>query len=130
MKKILSVLLLLFAVFTANAQMPGAPPSSEERLKRTKEILSKELQLNAAQINKTVEAFNNFFKKVDQLVKGTPPPPNASQINQIEKFEKDRDQQVISILNENQVKRYKEIVLKMRPPKPGQGNQQGPPPQK
>ncbi len=129
MKKILSALLLIVA-FTTNAQMPGAPPSNEERLKRTKEILSKELQLNAAQINKTVEAFTNFFKNVDQLVKGTPPPPNASQINQIEKFEKVRDQQVISFLNENQIKRYKEIVLKMIPPKPGQGNQQGPPPQK
>ncbi|MFY8165664.1 MAG: hypothetical protein ACOVJ8_03660 [Sediminibacterium sp.] len=129
MKKILTAILIL-TVFTASAQKPGAPPNIEERLKKTKEILSKELQLNASQLNTTTEAFNKFFKKADLLLKGTTPPPSESQGKQIQGFEKERDQKILSILNESQGKRYKEIVLKMRPPKPGQGNQQGPPPQK
>ena len=129
MKKII-VGLLLLAAFTASAQKPGTPPSIEEKLKRAKELLGKELKLNASQINVTTEAFTKFFKQADQLFKGTPPPPSATQMKQVEAFEKERDQKIISILNEQQIKGYKEIVLKMRPPRPGQGNQQGPPPQK
>ena len=129
MKKIVSAF-LMFAVFTASAQQPGAPPSIEEKLKRTKEMLGKELKLNPSQINVTTDAFTKFFKQTDQLFKGNPPPPNPTQMKQIEALEKERDQKIISILNEQQIKGYKEIVLKMRPPKPGQGKQQGPPPQK
>lgn len=129
MKKII-VGVLLLVVFTANAQKPGAPLSIEERLNKTKEILGKELRLSGPQINTTAEAFNKFFKQTDLLLKGMTPPPNESQIKQIQGFEKVRDQKILSILNENQAKRYKEVVLKMRPPRPGQGNQQGPPPQK
>lgn len=127
MKKIIAGLLIL-VVFTASAQQPGATPSIEEKLKRAKEVLGKELKLNASQINVTTEAFTKFFKQADQLFKGNPPSP--TQMKQVEAFEKERDQKIISILNEQQIKGYKEIVLKMRPPKPGQGNQQGPPPRK
>ena len=129
MKKIVRAFLML-AVFTASAQQPGVPPSIEEKLKRAKEMLGKELKLNASQINVTTDAFTKFFKQTDQLFKGNPPPPNPTQMKQIEALEKERDQKIISILNEQQIKGYKEIVLKMRPPKPGQGKQQGPPPQK
>ncbi len=128
MKKLVTAI-LLFTVFIASAQKPGAPPSIEERLKRTKEILSKELQLNTSQINTVSEAFSQFFMQADQLFKGNPPPPTPSQTKQIAGYEKERDQKIISILNENQIKRYKEIVLKMRPPKPGQAHHpQGIPP--
>ena len=129
MKIIISAILFL-SVFTATAQKTGAPPSIEERINKTKEILNSQIQLNSSQINITVEAISKFFRQVDQLLKDTPPPPNPSQLKQIEAFESERDQKIISILNETQVKRYKEIILKMRPPRPGQGNQQGPPPQK
>lgn len=129
MKKIIAGLLIL-VVFTASAQQPGTPTSIEEKLKRAKEMLGKELKLNASQVNVTTEAFTKFFKQADQLFKGNPPPPSPAQMKQVEAFEKERDQKIISILNEQQIKGYKEIVLKMRPPKPGQGNQQGPPPQK
>ena len=90
MKKILTAILIL-TVFTASAQKPGAPPNIEERLKKTKEILGKELQLNASQLNTATEAFNKFFKQADLLHKGTTPPPSESQGKQIQGFEKERD---------------------------------------
>ena len=129
MKKIIGTI-LLFAVFTASAQKPGAPPSIEERLLKTKEILGKELQLNLGQMNAATQAFNQFFRQADQLFKDNPPPPNPNQQKQLEGFEKERDQKIMATMSESQVKRYKEIMIKMRPPKPGQGNQQGPPPPK
>ena len=128
MKRLFSAL-MLFSVFAVSAQHLGAPPSNEEKLKRAKEMLGKELKLNANQINVTTDAFIQFFNQADKIFKGNPP-PNPAQIKKIEALEKERDQKIISILNEQQIKGYKEIVLKMRPPKPGQGNQQGPPPQK
>lgn len=115
MKKLLSAL-LIFAAITASAQKLGGPPSIEEKLMRTKEILGKELKLNSSQLNTIADVFTIFFKKVDEILKGTPPPPTPNQIKIIEGFEKERDQKVISILNEQQIKGYKEIVLKMRPP--------------
>lgn len=114
---------------TISAQHPVAPPSIEEKLKRAKEMIGKELNLNVSQINVTTEAYTKFFNQADQIFKGNPP-PSPAQIKKIEALEKERDQKIISILNEQQIKGYKEIVLKMRPPKPGQGKQQGPPPQK
>ena len=129
MKKIISAI-LLFAVFTASAQRPGPPPSIEERLQKSKEILGKELQLNSSQMNVATEAFNQFFRQADLLFKDNPPAPNPNQQKQMQGFEKQRDQKIMATLSESQVKRYKEIILKMRPPKPGQGNQQGPPPPK
>lgn len=128
MKRLFSALMLLI-VCTVSAQHPGAPPSIEEKLKRAKEMLGKELKLNTSQINVTTEAFTKFFKQADNIFKGNPP-SSPAQMKQIEALEKERDQKIISILNEQQIKGYKEIVLKMRPPKPGQGKQQGPPPQK
>lgn len=125
MKEFISAI-LFFSVFTASAQKPGSPPSMEERIKKTKEIISSEIQLNSTQLKITIEAFSNFFTQVDQLLKGETPPPNPIQLKQLEAIESERDQKIISVLNENQVKRYKEIILKLRPPKPGQGNQQGP----
>ena len=128
MKKLFSALMFLITC-TVSAQHPVAPPSIEEKLKRAKEMLGKELNLNVSQINVTTEAFTKFFKQAYQLFKGNPP-SNPNQAKQIEGLEKERDQKIISILNEQQIKGYKEIVLKMRPPKPGQGKQQRPPPQK
>ena len=117
-------------MFTASAQKPGMQPSIEDRLKKTNEILTKELQLNLTQINTVSQAFSSFFRQVDKLLKNNPPPPNPNQLKQIENFEKERDRNIIPTLNAGQIKRYNEIILKLRPPKPGEENQQGPPPQK
>lgn len=117
-------------VLSASAQKPVSPPSIEDRLKHTKELLGKELQLSSSQLTTSEEAFNKFFRQVDLLFKDTPPPPYPTQLKQIEGFEKERDNKIISILNRDQVNKFKEVVMKMRPPKPGQPNQQGPPPQK
>lgn len=128
--KIIISTLFLFIVLSASAQKPTAAPSIEERLTHAKEILSKELKLNSTQLATTSEAFNKFLRQVDLLFKDNPPPPNPTQLKQIEGYEKERDNKIISILTQDQVNRFKEVVLKMRPPKPGQANQQGPPPQK
>jgi hypothetical protein len=128
--KIIFSTLVLFIVLSASAQKPEAPPSIEERLKHTKEILGKELKLNLTQLATTSEAFNKFFRQVDLLFKDNPPPPNSSQLKQIEGFEKERDSKIISILTQDQIRKFKEVILKIRPPKPGQGNQQGLPPHK
>ena len=119
MRKIIGIFLIL-AVFTASAQKTGMQPSIEERLKRTTEILTKELELNSTQINTANEALNAFFKQVNKLLKNNPLPPNPNQLKQIESFEKERDRNIISTLNERQVKKYNELVLKLRPPKSGQ----------
>ena len=129
MKQFISAI-LFFSVLTASAQKPNSQTSTEDRLKKTKEIIGNEIQLNVTQLKITIEAFSNFFTQVDQLLKGATPPPNPIQLKQLEAFESERDQKIISVLDGTQVKRYKEIILKLRPPKPGQGNQQGPPPQK
>ena len=46
MKEFISAI-LFFSVFTASAQKPGSTPSMEERIKKTKEIISSEIQLNS-----------------------------------------------------------------------------------
>ena len=128
--KIIFSTLVLFIVLSASAQKPEAPPSIEERLKHTKEILGKELKLNLTQLATTSEAFNKFFSQVDLLFKDSPPPPNPTLLKQIEGYEKERDHKIISILTQDQVNKFKAVVLKMRPPNLGQANHQDPPPQK
>jgi len=133
-KQLLIAALMLFCSF-ANAQEPSRghePPSIEERLKRTKEVMQKDLQLSAAQLKTMESAFKTFFLAADKIRKDNPspqPPPMDTKVKeQMDKLAKQRDESVKKILTAEQFKKYKEVELKMRPPRPGEKGAGGPPP--
>ena len=125
MKKIL----LAFGVLCLNAglhaQPPGTPkpPTIEERIKHTNDILQKELQLNAKQKVAIEASFKIFFTAEDKLRKDHPatmPPVADSKIKvQMDKLSKERDESIKKVLTDEQYKKYLEAEKKMRPPMPG-----------
>jgi len=130
MKKIiLATGFLAFAIVT-KAQ-PPKPPSIEERLKHTNEILQKEVQPSASQKTAIENAFKTFFAAADKLRKDNPPPPppppDPKGKDAMEKLIKERDENVKKVLTAPQYEKYKEAAKKLHPPKPGEGKD-GPPP--
>ena len=110
----------LLIVFFAAAQQ-HRPPSPEERMKRTKEVLEKEVNLTADQL-KTVElAFADFFKAADQLRKDNPPPPpppDPKVKEKMDQLEAKRDESVRKVLSADQYEKYKAVSGKLKPPPP------------
>lgn len=114
---------------TQPPQGPPKPPSVEERLKRTNEVLLKDIPLNASQKTAIETAFKKFFAAEDKLRKDNPPPPppppDPKVKEAMDKLVKKRDEQVKKVLTDEQFKKYKESAKKLHPPKlPGQN---GPP---
>jgi hypothetical protein len=129
MKKQVSVVILLLIAFVIKAQEPPKPPTIEERLKKTNEILQKEVQLNTSQQKEVEAAYKNFFEGIDKLHKENPPPPPPPPDPKIkeamDKLVKERDAKIEKILTPEQFKKYQEAAQKLHPPKPA-GNK--PPP--
>ena len=124
--------LILFAV-VIKAQQPQAPkpPGMEERLKRTNEMLQKEVQPTPAQTTAMESVFKNFFTAADQLRKDNPPPPPDPKVKAaMDQLAKERDESIKKILTEAQFKKYVEAEKTMRPPRPGEpkGPNGAPPP--
>jgi hypothetical protein len=135
-KQIITVGLVLCMIIT-RAQQPPQPPSIEERLKHTSEVLQKEVQPSAAQQAQIDAAFKIFFIAMDKLHKENPPPPppppDPKVKEAMDKLVKERDEKIKKALTEDQFKKYKEAEKKLRPPKPGgpdNKNGQPPPPPK
>ena len=131
MKKILAtVIILSFAIIT-KAQ-PPKPPTIEERLKHTNEVLQKEVQPTAAQKKAIENAFKIFFASADKLRKDNPPtpppPPDPKTKEAMDKLIKERDESVKKILTTVQYEKYEEAAKKLHSPKPS-GGKGGPPPQ-
>ncbi len=129
MKKIIIIPALLFFALVVKGQ-PPKPPSIEERLKRTNEVLQQEVQPNAAQKTAIETAFKKFFTDADKLRKDNPPPPppppDPKVKEAMDKLVKERDEAVKKILTAAQYEKYKAAAKKLQPPKPGERN--GPPP--
>jgi len=132
-KNILLTVLLLCVLTTIKAQQPLAPPTIEERLKRTNEVLQQELQFSATQQKAIEAAFKNFFTAEDKFRKDNPPPPPPPpdpKVKEVmDKLVKERDEAVKKILTAEQYKKYTEAAKKLHPPKPGEKNGPPPPPQ-
>jgi hypothetical protein len=75
-KQIIFAGLLLFTV-TIKAQPPQSPkpPSVEERLKRTNEVIQQDVQPSASQKAAIEQVYKKFFTDADKLRKDNPPPP-------------------------------------------------------
>lgn len=120
---------MLFA-FAVNAQQPAPPgqPGVEERLKRTNEVLQKEVQPTATQQAAIESAFRTFFTAADKVRKDNPPPPPPPPDSKVkaamDKLVAERDESIKKVLTEAQFKKYVAAEKKMRPPKPGE--QKGP----
>jgi hypothetical protein len=137
MKKQIITTALLFFVIVTRAQQPQQPPSIEDRLKHTSEVLQKEIQPSAAQQSQIDAAFKVFFIAMDKLHKENPPPPppppDPKVKEAMDKLVKERDDKLKTVLTEEQFKKYKEVEKKLLPPKPGgpdnKNGQPTPPPQ-
>ena len=135
MKRQIIVTVLVLTAIAGKAQPPpgpSKPPGIEERIKKTNEVLQKEIQLNAVQKTAIEAAFKKFFTAEDKLHKDNPPPPPPPpdpKVNEaMDKLVKERDEQVKKALTDEQYKKYQEATKKLHPPKPP--GQNGPPPQK
>ena len=124
--------LLLFTLATKAQEQPKPPkpPTVEERLKKTNEVLQKEVQPTAAQKAAIETAFKKFFTDADKLRKENPPPPppppDPKVKEAMDKLIKERDEAVKKILTPAQFEKYKVAAKKLHPPKPG--GKDGPPP--
>jgi hypothetical protein len=120
----------LLIVFFAAAQQ-HRPPSPEERMKRTREVLDKEVNLTPDQVKKVEMAFADFFKAADQLRKDNPPPPppppDPKVKEKMDQLEALRDEKIRKVLTADQYEKYKAASSKLKPPPPGSHDKQGPP---
>ncbi len=116
--------LLLFACAANAQQLPPRPPSVEERLKRTNELLQNEVGPTTAQRNAMESVFKTFFIAEDKLRKDNPPPPppppDPKVKEAMDKLVNDRDQSIKKILTGDQYQQYLEVVKKMHPPGRGE----------
>lgn len=130
MKKILLTGIVLGFVIVAKPQ-PPKPPSPEERLKHTTELLQKEVTLSEAQKAAVESAFKNFFTAADKIRKDNPPPapppPDPKVKEAMDKLVAERDESIKKILTASQYEKYKEAVQKLRP-HGAPGGKSGPPP--
>jgi len=74
MKKVSLFITLFLAVAFCNSQ-DRPHPSMEDHLKRSQEMLQKELQMNTDQQKKVEQAFKDFMVEAEKLHKENPPPP-------------------------------------------------------
>ena len=122
MRQVKILITLLLAVSFCKAQ-EGQRPSPEEHLKRSQEMLQKELQMNADQQKIVEEAFKEFTTAAEKLHKENPPPPpppmDPKVKEALDKLVQQRDAKIKSTLTEDQYKKYLEVEKKLRPPHPG-----------
>jgi hypothetical protein len=133
MKKTIITAGIVLFVIVVKAQPPQGPPSIEERIKHTNEVLQKEVQPTAAQKAAIEAAYTSFFTAADKLRKDNPPPPPPPPDPKVkaamDKLVKERDESIKRILSEAQYEKYQEAAKKLHPPKPGEpGGKDGPPP--
>ena len=127
MKKIIMAFSLLLAFTYGKSQDQPQRPSMQEHLKKTQEILQKELQLNLTQKQKVEAAFQEFMIAAQKLHEQNPPPPPPPPDPKVkaafDKLVAERDARIKEVLTEDQYKKYLEVEKTLRPPHPG-----GPPP--
>jgi len=131
-KQIMAAGLVLF-VLVGHSQQPPKPPSVEDRLRHTSEVMKKEVQPTPSQQTAIEQAFKSFFAAADQLRKDNPPPPPPPPDPKVkaamDKLVTERDERIKQILSAEQFEKYKEAVKKLHPPKPEEGPGNPPPPE-
>ena len=117
-------LTLVLALCVAMAQ-DHQRPSMEEHLKRSQEMLQKELNLNAAQQKQMEQIFRDFMEEAKKIHDQNPPPPpppiDPKVKASLDKLKAERDAKVKLILTDDQFLKFQEADKKMRklnPPPP------------
>lgn len=139
MKRTIGLALLLGAALLGRAQDMPKPPSMEDRLRHTKEVIEKEVPLNAVQQKQLILVYSDFFTQIDKLHKDAPPPPtpppppppppmDPKMKEQFEKLVKERDEKMKTVLTDDQYKKYLEAVKNLHPHHHGEGDKNMPPP--
>jgi hypothetical protein len=136
MKRSIGIALLMSIAFLGKAQDAPKPPSVEDRLKHTKEVIEKDLQLTPAQENQLIQAYTDFFNQMEKLHKDAPPPPpppppppmDPKMKEQFDKLVKERDEKMKQVLSEDQYKKYLEAVKKLHSRHSGGKGENTPPP--
>ncbi len=126
--------LMIFAGFAVQAQdsPPRKPPTSEERKKRTMEMVQREVQPSEKQMKEMDAVFTTFFSEAEKLRKDMPaaqPPPDPKLKASMDKLVAERDASVKKILTKEQYQKYETAAAKMRPPRKGERPEGGPPKQ-
>ena len=135
MKRSIGIALLMSIAFLGRAQDAPKPPSVEDRLKHTKEVIEKDLPLTPAQEKQLLQTYTDFFNQIDKLHKDAPPPPppppppmDPKMREQFDKLVNERDEKMKQVLSEDQYKKYLEAVKKLHPRHPGGKGETPPPP--
>jgi hypothetical protein len=133
MKKKMVLALFMLTGYVIQAQDRPAPPTVEDRMKRTMDMMQKEVQPNEKQAKDMEAAFKTFFTEAEKL-RGDGPPPAPGQMDPkrkeaIDKLAAERDASVKKTLTADQYKKYETTVANMRPPRQG-GKPGGTPPPK
>lgn len=124
MKQVFFLFVLAMVCATVRAQ-DKPHPSPEEHLKRSQEMLQKELNMNSDQQQKVEQAFREFMTAAEKLHADNPPPPPPPMDPKVkeamDKLVQQRDAQVKQALTAAQYKKYLELAGRMhRPPPPPQ----------
>jgi hypothetical protein len=132
MKKFMVLALFMLAGYVIQAQDRPAPPSMEDRMKRTMEIMQKEVEPSEKQARDMEAAFKTFYTEAEKL-RGDGPPPAQGQMDPkrkeaIDKLAKQRDETIKQTLTEEQYKKYESAVANMRQRRPGGKPGEAPPP--
>lgn len=130
MKRVFIIITLALVSFLCKAQ-DKQPPSMEEHLKRSQEMMQKELQMNSGQQHKVEQAFKDFMAGAEKIHKENPPPPpppmDPKVKEALDKLAAERDAKIKLVLTEDQYKKYVAMEKKMRPPHPGGMHKDQPP---
>ena len=94
MKKLIVTTGLVLFIVVTKAQ-PPQPPSIEERLKKTNEVLQSDVKPTAAQKTAIESIFKTFFTAADKLRKDNPPPPPDPKVKEaMDRLVKERDESI------------------------------------
>jgi hypothetical protein len=125
MKKQILIALIMLSGLAMQAQ-DRKPPTMEERMKRTMDMLQKEVQPTEQQVKALEPVFTKFFTEQEKLRKDAPPPPPDPKMREaMQKLMKERDTAIKGILSEDQYKKYETAIANMR--RGGPGGPGGPP---
>lgn len=132
MKKFMVLALFMLAGYVIQAQDRPAPPSMEDRMKRTMEIMQKEVEPSEKQARDMEAAFKTFYTEAEKL-RGDGPPPAPGQMDPkrkeaIDKLAKQRDESIKLTLTAEQYKKYESAVANMRQRRSGGKPGETPPP--
>ena len=109
---LVAVMVLLTTItFGQQHQQQRKPPSIEERVKHVITVLEKKIDLSDSQKSTIENAFTDFFTKAENERKSGEHPEKSV----MEGFEKERDQKIKLVLNEEQYEDYLRISCQLRP---------------